>query len=61
MTIAYPDTARPHIKANHIDGPLLCMRSGELRWLTAWERVLLWFGKVDAEILERKYRPHLSR
>ena len=53
--------ARPSINRKHIDGPLLYMRNGELHWLTLWERLQLFFGRTDAEKLERKLRPDLSR
>lgn len=52
--IGYPQNARPHIRAN-IDGPLLVMRTGELHYLTLWERVLLALGRTDTLALERKY------
>jgi hypothetical protein len=57
--IGYPQTARPHIRAN-IDGPLLVMRNGEMHYLTTWERILFRLGKTDALALEQKHRPHLS-
>lgn len=52
--------ARPSIKRNHIDGPLLTMRNGRLHWLTWRERIALRFGWTDAERLEAKYQPHLA-
>lgn len=60
--IGYLDTSKPTINVNHIDGPVLWMRNGELHWLTLWERLLLWIGKTDAEKLERKhkYRPYVQ-
>ena len=58
--IGYPADAQPSINRRHIDGPLLYLRNGEMHWLTLWERLLLLLGKVDALVLERKYRPHLS-
>lgn len=57
--IAVPSTAKPHIQADHIDGPLLVMRSGELHWLTLWERFQFMLGRADAFSLERKHRPLL--
>lgn len=57
--VSVPDNARPSINANHIDGPVLHMRSGEMHWLTMWERFQLWRGKADAYSLEHKRRPHL--
>lgn len=53
--IGYPETARPHIKRHHIDGPVLCLRDGRMHWLTLWERVLLALNKTDALTLERKH------
>ena len=58
--VGWPDCSRPTINVNHIDGPVLWMRNGEMHWLTLWERLLLWLGKTDALALERKHRPHLS-
>jgi hypothetical protein len=52
--------AKPSIQKNHVDGPVLYMRTGELHWLTLWERFLLWLGRTDAYRLERKYRPGLD-
>jgi len=59
-TVSYPKSARPHIKRNHIDGPLLTMRNGECHWLTWLERIQLVLGRTDALKLEKKYRPHLQ-
>ncbi len=57
----FPISARPSIKRNHIDGPLLTFRDGQMHWLTTWERILLALGATDAEKLERKHRPNLMR
>jgi hypothetical protein len=45
----------PHIKRDHIDGPLLVMSDGALHWLTLWERLCLAVGWHDEHTLERKY------
>ena len=58
---SYPNTARPKIQWNHIDGPLLNFRNGEMHWLTWRERFLCWIGREDAYSLEAKHRPHLAR
>jgi hypothetical protein len=47
----------PRIQMNHADGPLLIQSNGELHWLTFWERVALFFGKTDAEALDKKHAP----
>lgn len=47
----------PSIQWNHIDGPLLHLRSGELHWLTWWERVRVWLGYENEFTLEKKYAP----
>jgi hypothetical protein len=60
LGVSYPADARPSINANHIDGPLLVFRDGQMHWLNLWERLLLHFGWVDAEKLEKKLRPHLA-
>lgn len=56
----WPESSRPSIQPNHIDGPLAHFRNGELHWLTIWERILFAFGLVNAEAIERKYRPELQ-
>lgn len=57
--IGYPETNRPGIVWNHIDGPLLYYRDGQLHWLTLWERLRCWLGLDDAFSLEAKRRPDL--
>lgn len=57
--ISFPATAWPHIQWNHIDGPLLVMRNGELHWLTWRERFMFWLGWLTVEEVEEKYRPEL--
>ena len=53
----------PRIQMNHVDGPfrwdgpLLIQSNGEFHWLTFWERVALFFGKTDAEALDKKHAP----
>jgi hypothetical protein len=54
-TMSYPTTAQPSIKRRHIDGPVLVLRDGRMRWLTVWERMLLALNMTDAERLERKH------
>lgn len=55
-----PDDA-PSIQWNHIDGPLLHMRSGEIHWLTLWERLRVWFDLDNAYTLEKKYSPEFVK
>lgn len=57
--VSFPLSNRPSIKANHIDGPLLTFRDGQMHWLTIWERILFALGMTNAERLERKRRPVL--
>ena len=59
--VGFPASNRPSIEANHIDGPMLRFRDGQVHWLTLWERFLFWVGKTDAEKLERKHRPAMLR
>lgn len=59
-SVCWPAHSRPSIQANHIDGPLLHMRNGEMHWLTIWERILFKLGRADAFSLERKHRPELA-
>lgn len=58
--IAWSASSTPSIIWNHVDGPLLTFRNGEMHWLTLWERVRCWFGYDNECSLERKYRPHLQ-
>lgn len=57
--MGFPLTARPSLMMNHIDGPLLTFRDGQMHWLTWRERISVWLGRDDAESLERKHRPKL--
>jgi hypothetical protein len=59
--IGYPEGRKPYINRKHIDGPLLYFSDGQLHWLSLWERVLLFLGRVDAVALEAKLRPDLHR
>lgn len=55
MTVGYESSAQPYIQFNHIDGPLLHLRSGKLHWLTLLERIQLFFKLTDIYSLERKH------
>lgn len=55
------ENMRPGIVANHIDGPLLYFRDGQLHWLTLWERFLFMCGWTDADKIERKRRPNMMK
>lgn len=59
--LGFPLDARPSIQSNHIDGPVLFFRDGQMHWLNWRERFLLAIGFTDAEKLERKRRPNLMR
>lgn len=54
--IDYPINSKPHIKWNHIDGPLLCCSDGRPHWLTLLERLYLRAGIIDIEYLDKKYK-----
>ncbi len=58
---SFPMSARPSIRPNHIDGPMLTFRDGQMHWLTIWERILFRLGRIDAASLERKLRPNLMK
>ncbi len=58
--VSFPAEAKPCILVNHIDGPLLIFRDGQMHWLTLWERFQFWLGFTDAEKLEKKRRPNLT-
>lgn len=55
MGINYPLDARPSIQWNHIDGPLLCARNGQMHWLTWWERIECWLGRENEYSLEMRH------
>ncbi len=57
--LSFPAEGKPCILVNHIDGPLLTFRDGQMHWLTIWERLQFWLGLTDAERLEKKLRPKL--
>lgn len=59
--VSFPVYARPHLQMNHIDGPLLTFRDGQMHWLTWWERYRVWRGMDDAESIERRRRPNLMK
>jgi hypothetical protein len=61
LGVGFPRSSRPRIKPDHVDGPLLVFRDGQMHWLTPWERILFALGLTDAERLERKRRPNLMR
>lgn len=57
--ITYPANASlPYINMRHIDGPFIYMRNGNIKWLSIWDRVLLFFGFTDKYKLEDKYFFH---
>ena len=56
----YRADSRPDIQWNHIDGPLLYTRNGQMFWLTWRERFRCWMGWDDALLLEAKHQPHLA-
>ncbi len=57
--VGFPTYSRPSIQPNHIDGPLLVLRDGQLHWLTLWERIQFALGWTDAEKIEQYRRPNL--
>jgi hypothetical protein len=59
--VGYRVDARPDIQWNHIDGPVVHFRNGEMHWLTWRERFRYWRGYETALTLEAKHRPHLAR
>lgn len=58
--ISWPSGAQPHIQPSHIDGPMLCMRTGEIHWLTFLERIQFVMGWTDAYKLESKHSKLLT-
>jgi hypothetical protein len=59
--VSWKNDAQPHIQWRHIDGPLLSMRTGEVHWLTLWERIQFRFGWTDIWKLESKHSELLRR
>lgn len=59
--IGWHESAMPHIQWNHIDGPLLHMRTGEIHWLTWRERFALFFRQTNVYVLELKHSELLPR
>lgn len=49
-----PD-AKPHIKWNHVDGPLLICADGTPHFLTMQERLWLRFGFTSIEALDKNH------
>jgi len=56
MNNAYEKGSLPYVQWNHIDGPLLHLRNGELYWLSWWDRIQLRLKWTDVYALESKYR-----
>ena len=57
VSVEFRPDAEPTIIWKHIDGPMLRMRSGQIHWLTLWERLRCWMDLDNAFTLERKYAP----
>lgn len=55
MTVSRQAGAEPHIKWNHVDGPMLTCRDGSAHWLTMWERFLFRAGFLTLEELDKRY------
>lgn len=54
--VGYHKDARPYVKWDHIDGPLLICRDGQLHWLTWRERIWAWWTSAEAEAIEKRVR-----
>lgn len=54
MTNRYQKNASPFIK-KHIDGLMIVFRDGRMRWLSVYERFLVFIGLENAHSLERKH------
>lgn len=59
--IGFPANTKPTINPRHIDGPLLTFSDGQMHWLGFFERIQFALGLTDAEKLQRKLRPNLTR
>ncbi len=45
---------KPHIKWNHIDGPVMHLSDCRMHWLTWPERIALWLRLTTVERINRK-------
>src|ERR1700722_7049033 len=61
VAVEFNPDAVPSIQWNHIDSPLLHMRSGEIHWLTLWERFRVWLDLDNEYTLEKKHSPDFVR
>lgn len=59
--VSFPANSKPSIKRRHIDGPLLTFSDGQMHFLGPWQRIQLALGFTDADKLQRKLRPNLTR
>jgi hypothetical protein len=57
ISVFFDPDAVPYIHWEHIDGPLLHMRNGQLHWLTWRERFSVWLCRDNEFTLERKHIP----
>lgn len=55
MGVWYEPGSRPSLKRNHVDGPMLSMRDGRVRFISRWQRLLLALGLTNELKLERHY------
>ncbi len=59
--VSYSPDSEPHIKWDHIDGPLLYCTDGTIHWLTLLERLYFKMGWVTLEELDLKYRTDIPQ
>lgn len=57
VAVEFKPDAAPEIVWKHIDGPMLCLRNGQVHWLTLWERFRCWMELDNAFTLEKKHAP----
>jgi hypothetical protein len=55
--VSYSADSVSEIQFNHIDGPVLHHKSGQMTWLSWWDRFQLHFGMITIADLEKKYYP----
>lgn len=51
----------PHIKWNHVDGPVMHLSDCRMHWLTWPERIALRMGLTTAEKINRKHTTQEAR
>jgi len=55
MTISFEKPRRPvSVQWNHVDGPMMSLGNGQVKWLTWRERLMHWIGAWSLEDIARR-------